>query len=147
MIWSPCSPRYSWASSPAPQFKSISSLALSLLYGLTLISIHDYWKTHSFHCILHLVDIKYTLDEKKKMKTEMPPHWLTVHCPVKPHLAFIGAEDEVSHACMEQGEGDSCGWRRQQELRFGEPATSGGRMEGCSVGWWRFPGAGQLRMA
>ena len=35
-------------SSPAPQFKSISSLALSLLYGPTLISVHDYWKNHSF---------------------------------------------------------------------------------------------------
>ena len=33
---------------PAPQFESISSLALNLLYGLTLTSIHDYWKSHSF---------------------------------------------------------------------------------------------------
>ena len=31
-------------SSPAPQFKSISSLALSFLYGPTLTSMHDYWK-------------------------------------------------------------------------------------------------------
>ena len=31
-------------SSPSPQFKSISSLAPSFLYGLTLTSIHDYWK-------------------------------------------------------------------------------------------------------
>ena len=30
------------------QFKSINSLALSLLYGPTLKSIHDYWKSHSF---------------------------------------------------------------------------------------------------
>ena len=30
------------------QFKSINSSALSFLYGLTLISIHDYWKNHSF---------------------------------------------------------------------------------------------------
>jgi len=35
-------------SSPTPQFKSISSLVLSLLYGPTLTSIHDYWKNHSF---------------------------------------------------------------------------------------------------
>ena len=34
-------------SSPAPQFKSISSSALSLLYGPTITSIHD-WKNHSF---------------------------------------------------------------------------------------------------
>ena len=32
-------------SSPTPQFKSISSLALSFLYSPTLTSIHDYWKT------------------------------------------------------------------------------------------------------
>ena len=45
---SPCSPRDSQESSPTPQFKSISSSALSLLYGPTLTSIHDYWKNHSF---------------------------------------------------------------------------------------------------
>jgi len=38
-------PRDSQESSPTPQFKSINSLALSFLYGPTLISIHDYWKT------------------------------------------------------------------------------------------------------
>ena len=31
-----------------PQFKSISSSALSFLYDPTLTSIHDYWKNHSF---------------------------------------------------------------------------------------------------
>ena len=35
-------------SSPTPQFKSINSLALSLLNIQTLTSIHDYWKNHSF---------------------------------------------------------------------------------------------------
>ena len=35
---------------PAPQFKSINSLAFSLLYGPTLTSIHDYWKNHRFDC-------------------------------------------------------------------------------------------------
>ena len=35
-------------SSPVPQFESISSLVLSLLYGPTLTSVHDYWKNHSF---------------------------------------------------------------------------------------------------
>ena len=45
MVGSPCSPRDSQESSPTPQFKSINSVALSLLYGTTLISIHDYRKT------------------------------------------------------------------------------------------------------
>ena len=48
LLWSPCCPRDSQESSPAPQFASIDSLALSLLYGLTLTSAHDYWKNHSF---------------------------------------------------------------------------------------------------
>ena len=34
--------------SPTPPFENISSLSLSLLYGQTLASIHDYWKNHSF---------------------------------------------------------------------------------------------------
>ena len=34
-------------SSPIPQFKSINSSALSLLYGSTT-PVHDYWKNHSF---------------------------------------------------------------------------------------------------
>ena len=44
-VWSPFSPRDSQESSPAPQFKTINSLVLSLLYGSTLTPIHDYWKT------------------------------------------------------------------------------------------------------
>ena len=46
--WSPYCPRDSQESSPTPQFKSISFPVLSLLYGPTLTSIHDYWKNHSF---------------------------------------------------------------------------------------------------
>ena len=48
LVGSPCSPRDSQECSPTPQFKSIKSLALSFLYTLTLTSIHDYWKNHSF---------------------------------------------------------------------------------------------------
>ena len=35
-------------SSPAPQVERINSSVLSLLYGSTLTSIHNYWKKHSF---------------------------------------------------------------------------------------------------
>ena len=48
LFGSPCSPRDSQESSPTPQFKSINSLALSFLYGPSLISVHDNWKNHSF---------------------------------------------------------------------------------------------------
>ena len=41
----PCSARDSQESSPTPQFESISSLVLSFLYGPTLTSVHDNWKT------------------------------------------------------------------------------------------------------
>ena len=44
----PCSPRDSQESSPAPQFESISSLVLRLLYGPSLTSIRYYWKNHMF---------------------------------------------------------------------------------------------------
>ena len=42
-----CSPRDSQEPSPAPQFKSVNSSALSFLYRSVLTSIHDYWKNHS----------------------------------------------------------------------------------------------------
>ena len=43
LVGSPCSPRDSQESSSTPQFKSISSSALSLRYSPTLTSIRDYW--------------------------------------------------------------------------------------------------------
>uniref|UniRef100_A0A670K009 KN motif and ankyrin repeat domains 3 n=1 Tax=Podarcis muralis TaxID=64176 RepID=A0A670K009_PODMU len=36
-------------SPPAPEFKSIHSLAISLLYGPALTSVHHYWENHSFN--------------------------------------------------------------------------------------------------
>ena len=47
LVGSPCSPRDSQESFPTPQFKSISSSALSFLYTPTLTPIHGYWKNHS----------------------------------------------------------------------------------------------------
>ena len=48
LIWSPCFPRDSQVSSPGPQFESINSSVLCLLYCPTLTSTLDYWKDHSF---------------------------------------------------------------------------------------------------
>ena len=42
LVGSPCSPKDSQESSPTPQFKSINSSALSLLYGPVFTSVHDY---------------------------------------------------------------------------------------------------------
>ena len=47
LVGSPCSPKDSQESSPTPQFKSINSLALSLLHSPTLTSIRDHRKNHS----------------------------------------------------------------------------------------------------
>ena len=44
LVGSLCNPRDPQESSPTPQFKSISSFALSFLYNPTLTAIHDYWK-------------------------------------------------------------------------------------------------------
>ena len=48
LVGSPCYPRDPQESSPGPQFESIISSSLSLRYGQTLTSMHDYWKHHSF---------------------------------------------------------------------------------------------------
>ena len=48
LVWSPCQPRDSQESSPAPQFESIKSLAFSLLYGPLFTSVYIYWKNHRF---------------------------------------------------------------------------------------------------
>ena len=48
LVWFTHSPRDFQELSLAPQLESISFLALSLLYGPTLTSIHDYWKNHNF---------------------------------------------------------------------------------------------------
>ena len=47
LILFPCCSKDSQESSPAPQLESNNFLALSLLYGPTLTSIHDYWENHS----------------------------------------------------------------------------------------------------
>ena len=58
-------------SSLAPQYESINSSALSLLYGPTLTYVHDYWKTHNFDY----------MDLCGKVMS-----LLLIHCPV---LAFL----------------------------------------------------------
>ena len=50
LVWSPCSPWDSQESSPTRQFKSISSSALSLLYGPISHPYVTTGKNHSFDC-------------------------------------------------------------------------------------------------
>ena len=45
---SPCRPRDSKESTPAPQFEGINFLFLNLFYCPAFTSVHDYWKNQSF---------------------------------------------------------------------------------------------------
>ena len=74
LVWSPCCPRDSQESSPAPQFDSINSSALSLLYGPTCIYIHDYWKNHSFDYSVHT-------DTQTKIHTHILEKQICSLCP------------------------------------------------------------------
>ena len=47
LIWSPCYPRDSQESSPAPQFEGINFFVLCLLYSPALKTICDHWEDHS----------------------------------------------------------------------------------------------------
>ena len=70
LVWSPGCPYDSQEPSSASQFECISSLVLSLLYGPTLTSVHDYWKNHSFDCtnfrwqndVLKEINLEYLLE-------------------------------------------------------------------------------------
>ena len=57
LVWSPCSSRDFQEYSLAPQFGSINSSVLSLLYCPNLTSIHDCWKNRSFNlwCLCFLI--------------------------------------------------------------------------------------------
>ena len=46
-VWSPCCPRDFQKSSPVPQFESVNSLALWLLYGPALTTVCEHWEDHS----------------------------------------------------------------------------------------------------
>ena len=56
--------RDSQESSPAPQFKRVSSLVLSLPYGPRVTSIHNYWENQSFDYVHILVEGLKTLNFK-----------------------------------------------------------------------------------
>ena len=65
--------------SPAPLFDSINYSVLSLLYGPTLTTLHDYWGNHSFdytvHCQLDFLCpffITITQSIKHQLSTENP---------------------------------------------------------------------------
>ena len=74
LVWSPCCPRDSQESSPAPQFESINSSAFSLLYGLTLTSIHYYWKTKVLTVRISVGKVMSLLFNTLCLEKAMAPH-------------------------------------------------------------------------
>ena len=106
LVGSPCSPRDSQESSPTPtptptQFKSISSSVLSLLYGPSLTSIHDYWKTIvltrcSFVCkvmsLLFNMLARFVKDFLPRTK-----HLFNFKAPITICSDFTAQDNKVSH--------------------------------------------------
>ena len=83
MVGSPCSPEDSQESFPIPQFKSINFSWLSLLYGPTLTSVHDYWKNHSFD----YTDLCWQSKELKRVLLfNMLPRFIIAFIPRSKHL-------------------------------------------------------------
>ena len=79
LVWFPCCTRDFQESSPAPLFDGINYSVLSLLYGPSLTTLHDYWENHSFdytdHCQLDFLCpffITITQSIKHQLCTENP---------------------------------------------------------------------------
>ena len=79
-----CCPKDSQESSPAPQFKSIISSVLRLLYGPTLTSAHDYWKNHNFDYTDHCWQSDETLYLLNDNFPSLPPP-----APENQHFTFL----------------------------------------------------------
>ena len=80
--WFGRSPRESQESSPTPQFTSTNSSVLSLLYGPTPKSIHDYWKNHHF-------DIQTFVSKVMSLLFNMLSKFVIPFLPRKKHLLVL----------------------------------------------------------
>ena len=65
LVWSPCSPRDSQESSPTPQFKSINSLALSLLHS----PLHSTKTQHAWWVKAYIYDL--TESYQRSLRNEL----------------------------------------------------------------------------
>ena len=83
LVGSPCSPKDSQESSPAPWFESINYSVLSLPYGLTLTSLHDYWKSHNYDY--------GPFSTKWCVLFNMLCHFVIAFLPRSKHLNFMAA--------------------------------------------------------
>ena len=88
-------------SSPAPQFKSIKSSALSFLYTPTLTSIHDYWKTTAF--------TRWTIFGKVMcLLFNMLSRLVIAFLPRSNHLLFHGCSHHLQWFCSPKNKVSRC---------------------------------------
>ena len=75
-------------SSPAPQFRSINSLVLSLPYGPVLAPVHDHWKHRSSDCLSHclLEGLSVICSPRKP---DFPGWTKTKLCSPQPHFSMV----------------------------------------------------------
>ena len=74
LAWSPCCPKDSQESSPAPQFKSINSLVLSFLHGSTLTSIQTAGTCEPLSSVILAKD-KESLEKPRRGGLRIQPSW------------------------------------------------------------------------
>ena len=100
LVWSPCCPRDCQGSSPAPQFKGISSLALCLLYGPGLTTLcgsredqslnyKDLCQQSDGSAFQHAVYVCHSFPAKKQLSYFM--------ASVTIHSDFRAQENEICH--------------------------------------------------
>ena len=99
LVWS-YSPRDSQESSFSPQLESINSFVLSLLYGPTLTSIHDYWKSQ--FCLYRPLSSKWCLcffNTLSRFVTAFLPRskHLLIFQLVTIHSDFVAQENKICH--------------------------------------------------
>ena len=75
LVGSSCSPRDSQEYYPTPKFKCINFSVVSFLYSPTLMSVHDYWKNHSFDSVQFCLSVM-----SDSLRPHEPPH-ARLPCP------------------------------------------------------------------
>ena len=75
LVGSSCSPRDSQEYYPTPKFKCINFSVVSFLYSPTLMSVHDYWKNHSFDSVQFSLSVM-----SDSLRPHEPPH-ARLPCP------------------------------------------------------------------
>ena len=97
LVGSPCSPRDSQNSSPAPQFKSINSLVLSLLYGPTLTSIDDHYKTITLTFVGKVMSLLFNMLSRLVIAFLPRNKCLNFMAAVTIHSDFGAQENKICH--------------------------------------------------